>query len=229
MNKADENTKAPITRVFNLSGLRKQNQKKNFNESSLIIAAKKFDEENTTVEKKVYIVRDLSINLNNPSEESFKSENKNIKLAPTPIKSPIDGKLIQDKLNICNNYNSETNEIIAQHVSEIDLDDKYFSNKFNPVYKSDSEEDLDDYQSVYQDPTQVHPLKRQFSKELNEKKTITKENISVIEVNNLNDDEIYATINDNDIYLTPIQLKLDQQTLSVKEKYVRKTDSISGF
>jgi hypothetical protein len=222
MNQQDENTKAPITRVFKLSGLRKQNSKGNYNESSLISAAKKFNEENTNIEKKVYVVRDLSVNFNRSSDEKFKTENENIRLVPSPLITPIDSKIIQEKLNIKNDYNSETNEIIAQHVSEIDLDDKYVSNKLNPVYKSDSEEDFEDYQSTYQDPSQVHPLNRQFSNEFIGKRSVTKENISVIEVNNLNDDEIYSTINDNDIYLTPIQLKIDQQTLSVKEKYVRK-------
>lgn len=64
-NNNDENTKAPITRVFKLSGLRKQNHRGTYPTSTLLQSAdvaNEIESINTTTEKNVYVVGDLSIN-----------------------------------------------------------------------------------------------------------------------------------------------------------------------
>lgn len=236
----NEEIKAPITRVFNLNGLRKlshsnsadtaENEKHNSNR----ISNSSFNNDDNdnitkvdrnTIIKTVYKVGGVNF------KKSMNDESASIKLkeeltafddyvAKEPEKSP------------------ETNRLIAGHVSEIDVDERYQSKKVNPVYKSDSEDESEkkfasnnsaafvnngdffagDSDYVYQDPLLVHDVTNNFKNmSVSSKKTI-------VAVSQTKDDEIYAEINENDHYLTPVQLKLDEskqiENISFKEQYV---------
>jgi hypothetical protein len=222
MNHSNNENKAPITRVFNLSGLRKNSQRSldtnNSTPTNETLPTLSTPSKNPveppqppTVDTNDYKTRDFNFSFKN-----YKNQNENIKLSAT---SPTTSS---STLLVSSNAENQ-NSIISQHRSEIDIDDRYVSKKVNPVYKSDSEDedkkkDIDfcDYSAVYQEPTELHTaIMTDNMKNLSFK---TNRNQS-----NINNDEIYATINENDLYLTPIELNLDlnEQKGSVKEQYVR--------
>ena len=218
-NNDESSNKTPITRVFNLNGLRKNSHYKGIYNShdedfslstpgTTTTPVRSFDFE--FFEKSVYDVR-KELSLNFEEKKKFKSENENVLLTTptnenkTKIETREEDAIIEPP-----------NEIIAQHVSEIDFYERNVSEKVNPVYKSDDDDDDDDFY-VYQDPVQVHALQNLFE---NLNFDAEKKNISVIEVGSSSKFEnIYATINENDLYLTPIELNKIVE-LSVKETYV---------